>query len=230
MKRALITGASRGIGRATAVSLVSEGYHIILHGRDEAALFETSKMVAEKGGTAEAIKADLSQPGAIDSMMEILGEKPLDLLINNAGIALTSPLMDISLDQWQKTFAVNVTAPFLLTQKCVPLMSEGSSVVNVLSTAARHPFPNWSTYCMSKYALEGFSQSIKAELRGQGIRVINIYPASTDTDIWEQIPGDWPRDKMMKPEDVAESIRYAVTQPASVLVDEVGIGGLAGTL
>jgi NAD(P)-dependent dehydrogenase (short-subunit alcohol dehydrogenase family) len=230
MKRALITGASRGIGRAAAASLAEEGYHIILQGRDEEALLESSRLVAQQGSTAEAIKADLSNPEAIDSLMQIVGDKPLELLVNNAGIANAKPLPEITLEEWQKVFAVNVTAPFLLTQKCLTLMNQGGTIVNVLSTAARTPFANWSAYCMSKYALEGFTQSIKAELRSQGIRVINIYPAAVDTDIWEQVPGDWPREKMMKPEEVAEAIRYAVSRPASVLVEEIAVGGIAGNL
>ena len=79
-------------------------------------------------------------------------------------------------------------------------MKAGASIVNILSIAAKTGFANWSSYCMSKFALEGFSQSIREELRPRGIRVLNIYPAATDTEIWEPIEGNWPREKMMSSE------------------------------
>jgi NADP-dependent 3-hydroxy acid dehydrogenase YdfG len=109
-------------------------------------------------------------------------------------------------------------------------MPPGSSIVNILSVAAKTGFPNWSAYCMSKFALEGFSQCVREELREGKIRVINVYPAATDTNIWTQIEGKWPRHKMISPEDVASAVAYALSRPAEVTLENISISSLAGNL
>src|SRR6266702_6445217 len=109
-------------------------------------------------------------------------------------------------------------------------MPPGSSIVNILSVAAKRGFPNWSAYCMSKFALEGFSQSIREELRDRKILVINIYPAATDTDIWDSIQGKWPRQKMISPEEVASAVAYAMSRPADVALENITLSSLTGNL
>ena len=151
-------------------------------------------------------------------------------MINNAGIAIVKPLDSISLDEWNKIIAVNITAPFLLTQKLSANMKSGASIVNILSIAAKTGFANWSSYCMSKFALEGFSQSIREELRPRGIRVLNIYPAATDTEIWKPIEGDWPREKMMSSGEIAEAVSYALSRPADIAVENITLTKTSGTL
>lgn len=230
MKRSVITGAGRGIGRAIALRLAGDGSHLILQGRNKKALDETCVNVTEKGGTAEGVIAELSRVEDIDALVSIAGGEPLHVLVNNAGIACVKPFEEVSLDEWRESLAVNVTAPFLLVRGLVPFMERGAVIVNILSIAARTGFPGWSVYSMCKFALEGFSQSIREELRDRGVRVINIYPAATDTDIWNNIPGDWPRGKMMPPQEVAEAVHYAITRPASVMVENITLGGVAGKL
>jgi 3-oxoacyl-[acyl-carrier protein] reductase len=109
-------------------------------------------------------------------------------------------------------------------------MPPGSSIVNILSIAAKTGFPNWSAYCMSKFALEGFSQCVREELRDRKIRVINVYPAATDTNIWTQVEGKWPRHKMISPEDVASAVAYALSRPADVTLENISISSLARNL
>jgi short-subunit dehydrogenase len=230
MRRSVITGASRGIGRAIAFRLASKGFHAFLQGRDEAALKQSCQLVEVNAGTATPILADFNDIKAVDSIVEAVGTEPLDLLVNNAGSACVKPFEQITLDEWEQSFKTNVTVPFLLTQKLLPLMERGSSIVNILSIAAKTGFPNWSAYSMSKFALEGWSQSIREELRERGIRVINIYPAATDTEIWNNVPGDWHRGKMMRPEEVAEAVYYAVLRPQSIIVENITIGGIGGKL
>lgn len=230
MRRSVITGASRGIGRAIAFRLASKGFHAYLQGRDEKALKESCQLVAVNGGTATAVIADFNDAGGVNKLVNCVTESPLDLLVNNAGTALVKKMEDITLEEWEQTIRTNITAPFLLTQKLLPLMEKGSCIVNILSTGAKTGFPNWSAYCMSKFALEGWSQSVREELRGRGIRVINIYPAATNTAIWNNVPGDWPRNKMMPPDEVAEAVYYAVMRPQTVLLEDITIGNIAGHL
>jgi NADP-dependent 3-hydroxy acid dehydrogenase YdfG len=109
-------------------------------------------------------------------------------------------------------------------------MLSGSSIVNILSVAAKTGFPGWSSYCMSKFALEGFSQSVREELHEHKIRVINIYPAATNTEIWNNVEGDWPRNKMISAEQVASAVVYALSRPADVAVENITLSSAAGNL
>src|SRR5713101_7570963 len=226
VKRCLITGASRGIGRAIAEKLTAPDVTLLLHGRDTVALAETCKFV--KSGCARVISLihDLALSKGVSDLIAEVGDAPLDLLVNNAGIAVVKPFGEITRIEWEQTLGVNVTAPFLLMQRFAPDMPPGSSIVNVLSIAAKTGFAGWSSYCMGKFALEGFSQSVRAELRDHKIRMINIYPAATATDIWNAVEGDWPRDRMISANDVAAAIAFALAQPPDVLVENITLGNL----
>lgn len=230
MKRYLITGASRGIGRAIAEKLAAPNVTLLLHGRDTVALAETCKSVKSRCARVISLIRDLAHPEGVADLIAAVGDEPLDLLVNNAGIAVVKPFGEITQIEWEQTLGVNVTAPFLLAQRFAPHMPPGSSIVNILSIAARTGFAGWSAYCMSKFALEGFSQSVRAELRDRKIRVINIYPAATDTDIWNTVEGDWPRDQMMSAVEVAAAVAFALGQPPGVLVENITLGNLTGDL
>jgi short-subunit dehydrogenase len=230
VKRILITGASRGIGRAIAEKLASPETILLLQGRDRNALKETCRLVEANGARMSSLLYELADKSQIEELLAAVGSEPLDVLINNAGFAIVKPLDAISLDEWNKTLAVNVTAPFLLTQKLSANMKTGASIVNILSIAAKSGFANWSSYCMSKFALEGFSQSIRDELRPRGIRVLNIYPAATNTEIWNPIEGDWPRENMMSPDEIAEAVSYALSRPADIAVENITLTKTSGSL
>ena len=230
MKRYLVTGASRGIGRAIAETLAAPDVALLLHGRDTVALAEVCKSVKPRCGRVVRLIHDLAVPSGVSDLIAAVGSDPLDLLVNNAGIAIVKPFGEITHFEWEQTLSVNVTAPFLLTQRFAPEMPPGSSIVNILSIAAKTGFANWSAYCMSKFALEGFSQSVREELREHKIRVINIYPAATDTNIWNNLEGDWPRDKMISPNDVASAVAYALSRPANVALENISLSNLTGNL
>jgi len=230
MKRYLITGASRGIGRAIAEQLAAEDVTLLLHGRDTVALAEVCKAVKPRCGGVVRLIQDLAITGGVSDLIAAVGSDPLDLLVNNAGIAIVKPFGEITPVEWEQTLGVNVTAPFLLTQRFALKMRPGASIVNILSIAAKTGFPNWSAYCMSKFALEGFSQSVREELHEHKIRVINIYPAATNTEIWNNVEGDWPRNKMISAEQVASAIVYALSRPADVTVENITLSSAAGNL
>src|SRR6266540_2788528 len=230
MRRYLITGASRGIGRAIAEKLAGEDTVLLLHGRDTVALAQTRKAVEPRCARVILLAHDLASPNGVSDLISEVGNERIDLLVNNAGVAVVKPFTEITPIEWEQTVGVNITAPFLLTQRFAPRMPPGSSVVNVLSIAAKSGFANWSAYCMSKFALEGFSQSIREELRDRKIRVINIYPAATDTEIWDSIQGKWPRQKMISPKDIASAVAYAMSRPADVALENITLSSLAGNL
>ena len=230
MKSYLITGASRGIGRAIAERLAEPGRTLFLHGRDREALAETRRHVEAKDARAVLLYHDLRETSGVDQLLAEVDGQAIDALINNAGIAVVKPLADLSLAEWQSTFAVNVTAPFRLTQCLTKTMPAGGAVVNILSIAAKNGFTGWSSYCASKFALEGFSQAVREELRPRGIRVINLYPAATDTDIWNGVAGSWPRQKMLAAAEVAEAVAYALARPEAVSVEGICLTNSSGTL
>jgi NAD(P)-dependent dehydrogenase (short-subunit alcohol dehydrogenase family) len=230
MKRYLITGASRGIGRAIAEKVAAEDVTLLLHGRDTVALAETRKGVEAHCSKVIPLIHDLATSAGVSDLIAEVGAQPIDLLVNNAGVAIVKPFGEITRIEWEQTVGVNIAAPFMLTQHFAPRMPPGSSVVNILSIAAKTGFANWSAYCMSKFALEGFSQSVREELREHKIRVINIYPAATDTNIWSSVEGNWPREKMISPNDVASAVAYALSRPAGVALENITLSSLIGNL
>jgi NAD(P)-dependent dehydrogenase (short-subunit alcohol dehydrogenase family) len=230
MKRYLITGASRGIGRAIAEKLAAPDVTLLLHGRDTIALAETCKLVTVHCAKVVHLIHDLAKPSGVSNLVAEVGNEPLDLLVNNAGIAVVKPFGEITQVEWEQTLGVNITAPFMLMQRFAPQMPPGSSIVNILSIAAKTGYAGWSAYCMSKFALEGLSQSVREELRDHKIRVINIYPAATNTDIWNSVEGKWPRDKMIRAEEVAGAVAYALSRPADVALENISLGNLSGNL
>jgi short-subunit dehydrogenase len=204
MKRYLITGASRGIGRAIAEKLAAPDVVLLLHGRDTVALADVCKCVEPRCTRVVRLIHDLAVASGVSDLIAEVGNDPLDLLVNNAGIAIVKPFGEITPTEWEQTLGVNVTAPFALTQ---------------------HFAPN-----MSKFALEGFSQSVREELRDRKIRVINVYPAATDTNIWNNIEGDWPRERMISPEEVAGAVAYALSRPNDVALENITLSSLTGNL
>src|SRR5438046_7997395 len=173
---------------------------------------------------------DLAHFSGMDDLVVEVGHKPNDLVVNNAGMAVVKPFAEITREEWEQTVGVNVTAPFFLIQHFAPRMPPGSSIVNILSIGAKTAYPNWSIYCGSKFALEGLSTAIREELRSRKVRMLNIYPAATDTDIWNDISGEWPREQMMSAVDVAEAVAFAINEPAAVILVHITLANATGTL
>src|SRR6266404_5739364 len=144
MKRYLITGASRGIGRAIAEKLTAPDVTLLLHGRDTIALAETCKSVKSRCPRVISLIHDLAVGKGVSDLIAEVGDEPLDLLVNNAGVAVVKPFGEITQVEWEQTLGVNVTAPFLLMQRFAPQMPPGASIVNILSIAAKTGFANWS--------------------------------------------------------------------------------------
>jgi short-subunit dehydrogenase len=230
MKSIVITGASRGIGKAIATRLAEEGTTLYLQGRNQSKLDETAAICRDKKSETHTIASDLSTREGIESVANSLRGISVFALINNAGVSLTKPFDQISFEEWNKVMATNLTAPFYLSRLLAGQMTEGSAIVNVSSGAAYTAFPGQSAYCASKFGLEGFSECVREELRSRKIRLISIYPAATYTDMWRSIPGNWPVEKMLTAEQVAESVAFVLDQPQHVGVEFLRISNIAGRL
>lgn len=227
----IVTGASRGIGRATALALAEPGIRLALAARDTARLNSVAEEARSRGAEALAIPCDVTQEGAVRRLIAAAAEGGrIDLLVNNAGTAAIAPVIELSLDDWRRTLDVNLTGAFLLCKYAIPHMAEGGLIVNIASVAARQGFPGWAAYCAAKGGLLLFSNALREELRPRGVRVSVVLPAATDTDIWEDVPGTADRSRMLRAEDIAHVIAQLAAQPPAMTTEEIVVGHASGRL
>ncbi|HXG31537.1 MAG TPA: SDR family oxidoreductase [Thermodesulfobacteriota bacterium] len=226
----VITGAGRGIGREIALGFANEGAIVAICARTQEGIKAVEKEIGERGGRVLASLCDVGNEreveGFINRVSEISGR--IDVLVNNAGVAFLAPVAELDSSRWEETIRINLTGVFLVTKYALRFMGEGSHIFNIASNAARTGFPNWSAYCASKFGLLGFTDSIREELRGKGIKVTAIIPGPTDTPLWDGIPGSWDRRRMIKPHDVAKMVLAVYKQPKETLTEEVVILPLGG--
>ncbi|PSH05175.1 MAG: short-chain dehydrogenase [Acidobacteria bacterium] len=227
-KLALVTGASRGLGLAIAEALSERGFHLILSARDQGTL---DRVVARLPNST-SVACDIRDPESVARLAAVVRKsKRLDVLINNAGIAgPVQPVESLDYEIWREVVETNLHGTFLVTQALLPLLGEGSVIVNNVSVAARTAFPGMSAYNSSKRGLLAFTETLREELRPRGIRVVALLPGATDTGIWKQFWPDAPRERMMSPKTIAEVVVGAVTLPASTNVDELVVTPSAGSL
>lgn len=226
-KSALITGASRGIGKAVAERLAAKGYTIALLARDSQDLKDTAALVKSKGGTAIPCPVDMadldSLPAYLSQVVSTLGS--CSLLINNVGMGYTASLLDTPLADWQRILALNLTSAFLCIQAVLPTMRQagGGTIINVVSIAGKQTFPNWGAYCVSKAGLLALSQVVNQEERSQGIRVTAFCPGAVDTPLWDTptVQADFNRAGMLRSEEVADTLVHVALLPPTSVVEEL---------
>lgn len=185
MKTALVTGASRGIGRAIALRLAADGLRVAVnYARDEAAAKEVVGLIEEAGGSAFAVQADLGVQEDVRRLADRVGSATgtLDVLVNNAGIGMSKPMTQEDEEAYERIFAVNVKGLFFLTQQVLPLIPDGGRIVNITSGVARIAFPEGIAYAMTKGAVQVLTLALAKELGPRGITVNNVAPGIIDTD------------------------------------------------
>ncbi|WFS03618.1 SDR family NAD(P)-dependent oxidoreductase [Rhizobium tumorigenes] len=238
-KTALVTGASRGIGRATALSLAKAGAQVLVHysqGRQEAETVVEDIRLA--GGRAETIGADLSTPDGPHRLAarvrEIVGDR-LDILVANAGVANAAPIEETTVEDFDRLFAVNVRAPFFLVQQLLPILQEGSTVVLVSSLAARASVGTLSAYAATKGAIDTLVKHFAAALGARGIRVNAVAPGVVQTDMSNFTKTDAGRDftlamqslkRLAEPDDIGDVIAFLASDQARwVTGDTIHVDG-----
>jgi short-subunit dehydrogenase len=225
-QRVLITGASRGIGRATALACAQAGMDLALLARTPEELETVAAAARDFGVQAYSYALDLTQLAQVQEQVgKIAKELEINVLINNAGMGYTGNLLETPLADWQQVLNLNLTSAFLCCQAVLPQMrdQQRGTIVNVVSIGGRQVFPGWGAYCVSKFGLLALSKTLAAEERSHGIRVVSLCPGSVNTSIWdtETVQADFDRTAMLTPETVAASILHTLLLPEQAVVEEL---------
>jgi len=226
-KVALITGASGGIGAAMAKRLAQSGIDLVLCGRSAEKLEKTQKSVEEYGVKTVLYTGDLTADGApkacIQATLDAFGR--LDILINNAGMALSCPYEQTTEAQFDSIMATNVRAPYFLCQAALPALrnSDHATIINISSVVGHKGYPLQSAYAASKHALIGMSKSLANEVYTENIRVHVIAPGAVFTDMVRIARPDLTEEGMILPEDIAEVAAFFIEHRSNAVVDEIQV-------
>lgn len=234
-KVAAITGASSGIGEATALALVGEGASVSLAARRKDRIDDLAKRISDDGGTAIAIETDVTDEAQANAFVERTNEElgGLDILVNNAGVMLLGPVAGADTEQWRRMVDVNLLGLLYCTHAALPIMGAAGTghVVNVSSVAGRSANMGSGVYNLTKFGVVGFSEALRQECAYANVRVTAIEPGWVDTELQghnenEQVVKAMNKlidsiDKVLEPDDIARSITFAVTQPPHVSINEM---------
>ncbi|MBD1917215.1 MULTISPECIES: SDR family oxidoreductase [Cyanophyceae] len=234
-RRALVTGASRGIGKAIAQALALAGYDVALLGRSLETLQPVQEELSTYGVLAKAYAVDLAQEGLQPRLAAVLADfGPLSVVVNNAGMGYTGPLATMPLADWQQVMDLNVTSVLQCIQAVLPMLRQGGggTIVNIASIAARSAFPDWGAYTVSKAAIVALSRVLAAEERAHGIRVVTVSPGAVNTPIWDTdtVQADFDRSSMLTPEIVAQTVLHTILLPPEAVIEDLTLMPAGGAL
>jgi len=226
LKLALITGATKGIGRSTAKTFARSGWNLILLARDIQKLQDLKNELSNTGVQINILAFDLSKSEEVDQNLNQCIKRfgcP-SVVVNNAGFAFNGELVSMPLDKWQEIIQVNLTSVFQICSFLVPLMRiKGGLIINVSSHAANNAFPQWGAYCVSKAALASFTKCLREEERKNSIRACTITLGSVNTPLWESefVKSDFNKDSMLSSDRVSDTILFIAEQPKSQLIEDL---------
>jgi NADP-dependent 3-hydroxy acid dehydrogenase YdfG len=233
-RTAIITGAGRGIGRAIARAFAAEGATVVLAARSRADLAAVAAEVREAGGRALAIPTDVTQDTAVEALVEQAATETqrIDILVTSAGLASFGPVADTKPADWDAMLSLNLRAAIMCCRAVLPTMirQRGGTILNLSSIASRRALPGSAVYTATKAGLEAFSRVLAEELRPHGVRVGVLVPGAVDTPIWDTMGPTPPRDKMLRPEDVARAAVLMATLPPHATLEELTLLPAGGIL
>lgn len=226
---ALITGGSSGIGLAIARVLLRDGYAVTLTARRPDRLRAVARDLRTDGGDVLAVPANVMDEDEIKRVVAAHRERfgQLDVLINNAGIGIEAAMADTDTSQLDLQLQVNLRAVYLIARECIPMLKEAavghgkSLIVNTASYAGKHGQSLLSAYSATKFGVVGLSQSMHDELSGDGIQVTALCPGFVATPMTDSLEGRIPKESMIRPEDLAEAVRFLLRTSQQCFVPEV---------
>ncbi|MGD2088960.1 MAG: SDR family NAD(P)-dependent oxidoreductase [Candidatus Aminicenantes bacterium] len=232
-KVAVVTGASKGIGRQTALALAAAGADVAISARSSELLETLAHEIKNNGRKTFIFTGDMSKEAEIQRFIKQTLDHfgRIDILVNNAGVGHFYPVARMPTKIWDEMFNLNVRGLFITTREALPyLRKSGEAVIaNVVSLAGKNAFVNGGGYAASKHAVLGFSRCLMLEERNNGIRVLAICPGSVDTYFFQGQEGSEEskmkanREKVLKPEDIADSILHMIRMPQRAMISEVDI-------
>lgn len=234
--RAIVTGASSGIGKATALAFAKSGIEVALVSRSADKLKAVAEQAEAFGTKAKVYSLDLAKVSEVKSKIAAISDSfgSIDILVNNAGIGYTNSLGNTTLEDWQRVIELNLNSPFQCIQGVLPQMRDRGkgTIINVASIAAANAFPEWGAYGVSKAALVALGKALAVEERSNGIRTVTISPGSVNTPIWDTdtVQADFNREAMLTPEIVAQSILHAALLPSQAVIEEMIVTPSGGAL
>jgi NADP-dependent 3-hydroxy acid dehydrogenase YdfG len=233
-RTAIITGAGRGIGRAVARAFAAEGATVVLAARSRADLAAVAAEVREAGGRALAIPTDVTQDTAVEALVEqaVTETQRIDILVTSAGLAAFGPVADTKPADWDAMLSLNLRAAMMCCRAVLPTMirQRSGTILNLSSIASRRALPGSAVYTATKAGLDAFSRVLAEELRPHGVRVGVLVPGAVDTPIWDAMGSTPPRDKMLRPEDVARAALLMATLPPHAALEELTLLPAGGIL
>jgi 3-oxoacyl-[acyl-carrier protein] reductase len=229
-----VTGASRGIGKEIAKHFAFIGCEVCVSGRKMNALNAVVKEITKFGGRAYAFQADVQNQRSVHGTYLKIQKKfgGVDVLVNNAGISSFKPFLDTTMKEFEAIIATNLLGGISCIKEVVPEMAERKSgwIFNIISMVARKTYESSSAYTASKDGLLGLGKVLREELRRYNIKVVNVLPGATETEIWHPKIREKYADRMMKPESVAASIVAIFQMPPDLVVDEMVVRPIQGDL
>jgi short-subunit dehydrogenase len=232
--KAIITGATKGIGKAIGVALMKEGYDLAINSRSESDLIHTAKefSVLRGGGNVIYHQTDMSDKAAVQSFGAFVLDQwgGADVLINNAGIFIPGKIINEPEGGLEKMIETNLYSAYYLTRMIVPSMIENRSghIFNMCSIASLIAYPNGGSYGISKFAMYGMSKALREELKETGVKVTSIMPGATWSNSWAGV--DLPENRLMKASDIAEVVVSALKMSPSAVVEDIVIRPQLGDL
>ncbi len=225
-KVAVVTGASKGIGKAIAVALADAGAKVVLAARTPKTVEQAASDIRETGAHAIAIPTDVTDIDAVQNLIQCTLEtyQSLDILINNAGSGVFGTVADFDPSDWDSVINSNLKGVYLCAKYALPhLLAQqgGGQIINVLSIAAKVAFPASGAYCAAKAGALALTKVLAAEVRDKNIRVTAVLPGSVETPFWDDIPQHPDFEKMLKPEHVANAVLSVCQQPIGMVTEEI---------
>ena len=234
VRRAVITGATKGIGRAIAESLAKEGYHLAICARNNNDLEEMTDALFQINDTLDIVTlaVDVSIKPELKAFADLITQEwdHVDVLVNNAGMFVPGGVLSDEEGVLEKTIETNLYSAYYLTRDLYPLLKvgDGAHIFNMSSIAALKAYPGGGSYSISKFALRGLSIALRDELKGEGIKVTTLYPGATWSHSWAG--ADLPKDRLMQASDIAEAVMSALRMSPSAVVEEIIIRPQLGDL
>ncbi|MDP7288411.1 MAG: SDR family oxidoreductase [Phycisphaerae bacterium] len=206
----LITGASKGLGREMAIIFAQAGANLILTARSAELLEELKAGIVAGGTECINVVGDLRDGAVLDKVKSLCIEKQLDVLVNNAGVVDITKLEGVSDERIDEVIELNLIVPIKLTKAVIGMFKDRKRgvIVNVNSAGGKKPIPDHSIYCASKYGFNGFDESLKLEIKGFGIRIVNVCPGKMATDLFKAAGRDMDTEAFLPPREIAEGVLY----------------------